>query len=99
MVLRHPDVFGNAFGFSVPGNPNGGVPGEGSLVRSVRIYLAAGTWEPHFHRFTSRLADSLKAQGLSAVFSSRVAGHDIVMWREEFAAAVLWAFGAGHAPR
>jgi enterochelin esterase-like enzyme len=93
MALRHPDVFGNAFCFSVPGNPAGPVPGEGATDRSVRLYLAAGTWEVPFHQFTSRLADVLRSRGVPAVFSSRIAGHDIVMWREEFAAAVLRAFG------
>jgi enterochelin esterase-like enzyme len=98
MTLRHPDIFGNAFCFSVPGNTAAPVPGEDAPDRSVRLYLAAGTWEAPFHQFTSRLADVLKSRGVPAFFSSRVAGHDMVMWREEFAAAVLRAFGRRHDP-
>jgi hypothetical protein len=37
-------------------------------------------------------ADALKRRGVEMTFSSRVAGHDEAMWREEFAAAVAGAF-------
>jgi enterochelin esterase-like enzyme len=91
MGLRHPDVFGNVFGFSVAGN---GKFDFGANQKDLpHCYLTAGTWEKSFHSCTSSLADQLKARGASVRFSSRVGGHDTALWRDEFVAALLDAFG------
>jgi enterochelin esterase-like enzyme len=91
MGLRHPDAFGQVFGFSVAGTGRF----DSGLDRKdlPRFCLAAGTWEASFHHCTSRLAEQLKARELPVRFSSRVGGHDSVLWRDEFAAALVWAFG------
>jgi enterochelin esterase-like enzyme len=90
MAFRHPEVFGHAFCLSVAGDAAKTLATRGD--QPVRFHLAAGTWEPIFHRLTAKLADALKERGVEATFSSRVAGHDEAMWREEFAAAVARAF-------
>jgi enterochelin esterase-like enzyme len=91
MGLRHPDVFGHIFGFSVAGN--GKFDFGADREELPRWYLTAGTWETSFHLCTSRLADQLKERGASVRFSSRVGGHDTALWRDEFAAALVDAFG------
>jgi enterochelin esterase-like enzyme len=91
MGFRHPEVFGHAFCFSVAGDAAKALATKAD--QPVRFYLAAGTWEPIFHRLTAKLADALKERGVAVTFSSRVAAHDEAMWREEFADAVLSAFG------
>jgi enterochelin esterase-like enzyme len=95
MAFRHPEVFGHAFCLSVAGDAAKTLATRPD--RPVRFYLAAGTWEPIFHRLTAKLADALKERGVEVTFSSRVAGHDVAMWREEFAAAVAAAFGGARA--
>jgi enterochelin esterase-like enzyme len=94
MGLRHPDVFGHVFGFSVPGTGKFdlGIPSKDP----PRYYLTAGTWEPPFHHCTASLAEQLKKRGVAVVFAERVAGHDLALWREEFAAAVLGAYETKH---
>ncbi len=92
MGLRHPDVFGHVFGFSVAGN------GEFNFGANRKdlpcFHLAAGTWEKSFHHCTVRLRDQLRERGASVHFSSRVGGHDAALWRDEFAAALVDAFGS-----
>jgi enterochelin esterase-like enzyme len=90
MAFRHPEVFGHAFCLSVAGDAAKTLATRAD--QPVRFYLAAGTWEPIFHRLTASLADALKRRGVEVIFSSRIAGHDEAMWREEFAAAVARAF-------
>jgi enterochelin esterase-like enzyme len=97
MGLRHPELFGHVFGFSVASStgPKGleaaaRPPAGASKLPHFR--LAAGTWETSFHKLTSGLAEQLKSQSLPVVFDSRVAGHDGLMWRQELIAAVLAAF-------
>jgi enterochelin esterase-like enzyme len=89
MGLRHPDRFGHVFGFSVAGK----VDLAGDPEDLPRFYLAAGTWEATFHVWTSRLAEQLMKREASVHFSSRVGGHDAALWRDEFAATLLEAFG------
>ena len=91
MGLRHPHLFGHVFGFSVAGN---GTFDFGAGRKELpRFHLKAGTWETSFHRCTSRLADQLKERGASVRFATRVGGHDTALWRDEFAAALVEAFG------
>jgi enterochelin esterase-like enzyme len=91
MGLRHPDVFGHVFGFSVAGDGEFEFgPGRKDLPR---FHLEAGTWEESFHGCTASLADQLKRRGASVHFTSRVGGHDTALWRDEFAAALVRAFG------
>ena len=94
MGFRHPDVFGHAFCFSIAGDATRSLPEVGKSGKPVHFYLAAGTWESTYHRLTAKLADALEAAAGSGVsFSSRIAGHDVAMWREEFGDAVASAFG------
>jgi enterochelin esterase-like enzyme len=91
MGLRHPEVFGHVFGFSVAGS---GQFDYGTAQKAMPCFsLAAGTWETSFHHCTSSLADQLKERGVPVRFSSRPGGHDTALWRDEFAAALLWTFG------
>lgn len=89
MGLRHPDLFGHVFAFSVPGNGQFDLPKADRALPS--FYLCAGTWEKRFHDCTAGLADRLNQRKVSVHFSSRVGGHDMAIWKDEFAAAVLWA--------
>jgi enterochelin esterase-like enzyme len=91
MGLRHPKLFGRVLAFSVAGRRFPELP-EGA-EGTPRFYLAAGTWEEPFHGITAELAEGLKKRNVSVVFRSRVASHDPVLWREEFATAVVAAFG------
>jgi enterochelin esterase-like enzyme len=91
MGLRHPDVFGHVFGFSVPGT---GEFDFGAGRKDLpRFHLTAGTWEASFHRCTARLAEQLSERGVPVHFTARVGGHDTALWRDEFATALLAAFG------
>jgi enterochelin esterase-like enzyme len=91
MGLRHPDVFGHVFGFSVAGN--GRFDWGAGRKDWPRFYLTAGTWEASFHHCTSRLAEQLKERGAAVRFTSRVGGHDTALWRDQFAAALVWVYG------
>jgi acyl carrier protein len=98
MGLRHPDLFGHVFGFSVASTTSS----EG-LAAAARVpvapgklphfRLAAGKWEASFHKLTSSLAEELKSRRVPVVFNSRAAGHDDAMWRQELVAAALEVFG------
>jgi enterochelin esterase-like enzyme len=98
MGQRHPELFGHVFAFSVASaNSFKGFAagarlpvGPGELPH---FRLAAGTWEPPFHKMTKALAEKLKSQNVPVVFDSRVAGHDDAMWRQELVAAALESFG------
>jgi enterochelin esterase-like enzyme len=91
MGLRHPEVFGHDFAFSVPGD------GHFDFATDRHEYphfeLAAGTWETVFRKCTASLADQLRHRGAHVHLSIRVGGHDAALWRDEFAAAVVEAFG------
>jgi len=89
MVLRHLEHFGVAMTFS-----SGYAP---TIKRchprlAVRWYAAAGLFEAGFYEQTRAGALALERAGAEVIFSARAAGHDYVMWEEEFAAAVRWAF-------
>ena len=97
MGMRHPELFGHVFGFSVASASD-----SKNLVAAARIRvepgkvphfrLAAGKWEASFHKMTSALAEKLKNENVPVVFESRVAGHDDLMWRQELVSAALATF-------
>jgi enterochelin esterase-like enzyme len=93
MAMRHPDEFGNVLAFSVPGAGEIALPP--SLKTAARFYLEVGTWEREFETYTKRLAAALERAGFQAEFRSRAGGHDEAIWREEFARALVLAFGSG----
>lgn len=93
--VRRPDVFGTALSFScgacsvaVPERP---APASSGPV--ARFYFLAGRLEPSFLRSTRAASERLRAAGYEATMHERVAGHDSVMWNEQFGDAVRWAFG------
>ena len=90
--IRHPEQYGNVFAFSAAmGDASWGTPdwtGDGA----PRHYLVAGTLEP-FRRTTARWARTLSTLEVDHVYQEWVAGHEFVMWQEEFPSALEWAFG------
>ncbi len=89
--LRHPDLYGAIFSAS----PGAGYrPPEVMPSPLPRTYLVAGTLEPFFLENASRWEAALREAAADVVMSRRVAGHDDVMWREEFPLMVAWAFGS-----
>ena len=89
MAQRHPDLYGNVLAFSLAGRQPM-VPAW-QPQEAPGHYLVAGLLEPAFYRLTKTYADQLAAAGHEAAFRDRVSGHDGLMWREEFVAAVQWA--------
>ncbi len=90
MGIDHPDHFGHVIAFSMGAgeSPSWDSPPD----RKARFYLAAGTWEQRYHSTTQDFHRALKEAGFHSTFSSRVASHDVTMWQEEFAIAVVQAF-------
>ena len=93
--VRNPDVFGVVIPFScgvcrvaVPDEPTSAVAGS-----AARFYFLAGRLEVRFHENTASAAARLRAAGYVAPMHERVAGHDPLMWYEQFGDAVRWAFG------
>jgi enterochelin esterase-like enzyme len=89
MGLRHPELYAHILAFSpgvLPGSPRE----DSDLVADY--YLVSGTLEPNFYRNTLTLKNSLENLGAVTEFKGRVAGHDQIMWQEEFPGAVRWAF-------
>ncbi|MBI3409485.1 MAG: hypothetical protein HY040_14180 [Planctomycetes bacterium] len=97
MGLRHPELFGHVYAFSVAGIRSSEPKAKAADL--PYFHLAAGTWEKSFHKITLGVADKLKELNVPVVFVSRVAGHDDAMWRDEFAAALIRAFGKDTASR
>lgn len=96
MGVRHPDLFGNVFAFSVAGFYTNTIPRfERPPVQlsPPRFFLAAGTWEQPLYPTAKNVAEGLRRQRFPVVFSTRVAGHDNAMWREEFVSAIVQVFG------
>jgi enterochelin esterase-like enzyme len=91
MGLRHPDLFGHVLGFSVAGKLPFDLGPE--APDPPQFHLSAGTWEKHFLRPTAGLAHQLADRGVRVAFTTRVGGHDAALWREEFVAALLRAYG------
>jgi enterochelin esterase-like enzyme len=90
--VRHPDRYGIVLafshgwdrGFRDPEWPGGTVP---------RYYFVNGTLEEGFRQKTRVWAGIIRQAGGDVVHVERVAGHDYLMWQEEFPAALAWAFG------
>jgi enterochelin esterase-like enzyme len=95
MGVRHPDLFGHVFAFSVAGRREFQLPDKATGL--PHFHLAAGTWEP-FLKMTTNVAEELKKHGVAVTFITRIAGHDMTMWEEELAGAATRAFGPGAPP-
>jgi enterochelin esterase-like enzyme len=96
MGVRHPELFGNVFAFSVAGFYMNTIPRfarPAVQVSPPNFFLAAGTWEPAVYPTAKNVAEGLRRQRFPVVFATRVAGHDDAMWREEFVSAIVQAFG------
>jgi enterochelin esterase-like enzyme len=89
MGLRHPELFGHVLAFSVAGDSKLKLP---KADVHPHYYLAAGTWEKSFHKMTQLVYDQFVKASIPVDFHSRISGHDDVMWRDEFVAAVLKAY-------
>ena len=92
MGVKHPDLFGHVFAFSVAGHRSFQLPEPAAGL--PHFHLAAGTWET-FHTTTKNVAEELQKHHVSVTFVTRVAGHDPTMWEDELAAAAVRAFGKG----
>ena len=79
MAIRHPDRFGSVLAFSVPGG--GPITLPNAFKTRTHFYLEAGTWEPQFQAYTSRLAETLRKSDVTALLRLRVGGHDEAIWR------------------
>lgn len=91
MGMRHPDQYGNVIAFSVAGvDPGHADTTLWNLSLRSRYYLLAGTLEGYLLN-TQRWADFFALQNMEYSLRERTCGHDIVMWQEEFPAAVRWA--------
>lgn len=90
MGIRNPKHFGKILAFSVGWEKAVTVP-EWDSKAYPHFYLAVGTLDDGFFETTLRWAEILKRQGFEYIFLERVSGHDALMWREEFARAVVWA--------
>ena len=87
--LRHPDVYGTAFGAS----PGAGYrPPPVLPARLPRVYLVAGTSEPFFLDNAVRWADALRDAGGDVVLTRREGAHGDDFWRRELPLMVAWAF-------
>jgi enterochelin esterase-like enzyme len=85
---NYPDMFGFAFPFSPNDLPN--FQSNSSVTPSY--YLTAGLLESSFLGTARNIAGLVKDRKGRFELRERVAGHDFVMWREEFANAIVWAF-------
>ena len=86
--IRKPGLYGYAMMFSPAQPPEL----TDSIQTDTRYYLLAGTLEESFYDAAQRSFWGLLQQKIDAVFNRRVAGHDFVMWQEEFARALNWFF-------
>jgi enterochelin esterase-like enzyme len=89
MGLRNSDVFAYALPFSV-----GVDPSKETEMQSVttKFYFVSGELEDSFFTTTRDLAARLADEGIVSIFIGRVAGHDFVMWEEEFLKGLTWVF-------
>lgn len=86
--VRKPNLYGHVMMFSASQQPQ-------VTLRSridARYYLLAGTLEPPIYAQTQNFYFSLLLLNAEVQFSRRVAGHDGVMWQEEFIGAMRWMF-------
>lgn len=92
MNIAHPDLYGAIFPFSA----GAGLGFEALIFRDLElplfVYSSAGTLDPSFYQTTREFAQSYEDLGVETVFVGRVAGHDDMMWREEFITALIWYF-------
>lgn len=87
MGIRRSEVFGNVVALSVAGFS---APSLDPLPNQKSdFYFAAGVWEEGFHKRSLEFHQAVSDAGLNSHFSSRVAGHDSIMWQEELVAALL----------
>jgi enterochelin esterase-like enzyme len=84
----HPDVFGFAFPFSPNVVPN--FKSDSKLMPAY--FMAAGLLESYFLSTARIIAGLVKDRNGRFELRERMSGHDFVMWREEFANAIVWAF-------
>jgi enterochelin esterase-like enzyme len=89
MGLKNSDVFGYALPFSVGVDPSDQIDAD----TTTKFYFASGELEESFFSTTKNLAQRLSDEGVISTFSGRVAGHDILMWEEEFIKGLTWVFG------
>jgi enterochelin esterase-like enzyme len=87
-LVRLPKLWRHAIVFS-PFNPFS-LDGIGA---DSRLYFEAGTLETPALRTAPPMQRQARSAGVQVVYSERVAGHDDVIWLEEFPAAVTHLFG------
>jgi len=86
--IRKPNLYKHVMMFSASQAPFV----TSRTVVEPRYYLLAGTLEPPIFTQAYQFHFSLLLLNAEARFTRRVAGHDAVMWQEEFVSALRWMF-------
>ncbi|WP_417732916.1 alpha/beta hydrolase [Rosistilla oblonga] len=82
MGIRHPDLFGSIFAFSIAGRPitNFDAPLE-SALSNIAFYFRAGSREPKAMRsYMKRLEKWLRSADVQIDFKTLSGGHEFAMW-------------------
>ena len=86
--VRKSNLYGQVMMFSSTQQPQVTL----RTVIEARYYLLAGTLEPPIYSKTQQFYLSLLLLNSEARFTRRIAGHDGLMWQEEFVSALRWMF-------
>lgn len=85
--IRKPDTYGQVISLSAFRMPN--LSPRSRLDASY--FISSGTLD-NFYDESVKTYFTLRLLGADAQFSARVAGHDGLLWQEEFVAALRWMF-------
>ncbi len=91
--LRHPDLFGNVFAFSIAGRPVSDFSQTtvGDITQSS-FYLTAGSREPKGMRnYMKRFHTWLKKNGATSNFCIGTGGHELSLWSAQLNAVLIHA--------
>ncbi len=95
MGIRHPNVFGTVFAFSIAGRPVKKFTAPPILdLTSVDFYLRAGSREPIGMRsYMNRLQTWLSAAGTNVDNATLTGGHDFALWSNAINQTIPMAYG------
>lgn len=87
--VRHADRIGAVAALSFGWGPAAQLV---DIPNRPRLFFAAGTLEPDFHRLTERTARRAQASGGDVVFEDYTAGHTLLAFRSTLLDSLVWAF-------